>query len=285
MNKKAAQIARECCENYTAKDPSKPRFVAGAIGPTNRTASISPSVERPDYRNVTYEELVSSYKEQAKGLLDGGAHLFLVETVFDTLNCKAALFALEELFKEIGYKIPIIISGTIVDKSGRTLSGQTTEAFYTSIAHSNPFCVGLNCALGVMEMRPFLQRLSKISNCFVHCYPNAGLPNTFGEYDQSPEIMSKYIQEIAGEGLVNLLGGCCGTSPAHIKAIADIVKGLPSRKIPEINKTMRLSGLEPLELTSMIKFVNVGERCNVTGSRRFARLITDNKYDEALSVA
>eukprot|EP01115_Flamella_aegyptia_P013764 TRINITY_DN7517_c0_g1_i1.p1 TRINITY_DN7517_c0_g1~~TRINITY_DN7517_c0_g1_i1.p1 ORF type:complete len:1241 (+),score=371.97 TRINITY_DN7517_c0_g1_i1:51-3773(+) len=286
INKSAAALARACCDEYTARNPSKPRFVAGAMGPTSRTCSISPSVERPDFRNVTFEELVVSYKDQGRALIEGGCHLFLVETIFDTLNCKAALFAIQELFNEIGYKIPVIISGTIVDKSGRTLSGQTTEAFYNSVAHGNPLCVGLNCALGVMEMRPFLQRLSKVANnCFVSCYPNAGLPNTFGQYDQTPDIMAKYIKELAEEGLVNLLGGCCGTTPAHIKAIANIVEGLPSRKVTSNPKTLRLSGLETLELTPNIRFVNIGERCNVTGSRRFAKLIAENKYDVALSVA
>eukprot|EP01114_Cavostelium_apophysatum_P001273 TRINITY_DN1107_c0_g1_i1.p1 TRINITY_DN1107_c0_g1~~TRINITY_DN1107_c0_g1_i1.p1 ORF type:complete len:1245 (-),score=428.66 TRINITY_DN1107_c0_g1_i1:22-3756(-) len=286
LNKEGAQIARRCTDEFTAKEPHKPRFVAGALGPTNKTASISPSVDRPDYRNVTFEELVDAYKEQTRGLIDGGCHFLLVETIFDTLNAKAALFAIEELWKEGTIpRVPVYISGTLVDRSGRTLSGQTGEAFWTSIKHIKPFCVGLNCALGPAEIRPFIQRLSNIATCYVHCYPNAGLPNQFGGYDLEAHHMGVYIKEWANDGLLNMVGGCCGTSPKHIAAMAEAVKDAKPRSIPTAPKVLALSGLEPLFFTPELNFVNVGERCNVTGSRRFANLIKDNKYEDALAVA
>lgn len=286
MNKESAEICRKLTDEFTKKNPNKPRFVAGALGPTNKTCSISPSVDRPDYRNVTFEELVEAYTDQALALIEGGAHFLLVETIFDTLNAKAALYGIEELFKSKRIpEVPVFISGTLVDKSGRTLSGQTGEAFWTSIKHIKPFCVGLNCALGPAEMRPFIQRISQVADCFVHSYPNAGLPNQFGGYDLDPSDMSVFIKEWATDGLLNMVGGCCGTSPAHIKAIAETVQTIPPRVPKPERQTLILSGLEPLVFTPELNFVNVGERCNVTGSRRFANLIKDNKYEDALAVA
>jgi 5-methyltetrahydrofolate--homocysteine methyltransferase len=232
LNVAGASIARKITDEFTAKTPDKPRFVAGALGPTNKTASISPNVNDPGFRGVTFDELVTSYKEQAKGLIDGGVDLLLVETIFDTLNAKAALFALTELFEEIGRELPIMISGTITDQSGRTLSGQTTQAFYISIAHAEPLSVGLNCALGADLMRPYLEELSNVATCYVSCYPNAGLPNEMGEYDESPEKMAGTIKEFAEAGLLNIVGGCCGTTPEHIKAIAEAVKNIKPREVP-----------------------------------------------------
>ncbi|KAF2069637.1 hypothetical protein CYY_009042 [Polysphondylium violaceum] len=284
INVEAAKLAKSACEEYTKKDPSKPRYAAGAIGPTNKTASISPSVERPEARNVTFDELVDGYYEQVVALVEGGVDLFLVETVFDSLNAKAAIFAIENYFKDHP-RIPVFVSGTIVDKSGRTLSGQTGEAFYNCIALSNPMVFGLNCALGANEMRPFLHNISKVAECFVSCYPNAGLPNTFGGYDETPEMMAESIKEFALAGFLNIVGGCCGTSPDHIRAFAEVTKGLAPRKIPSLPQFTTVSGLEPLVFTPELNFVNVGERCNVSGSRRFANLIKANKFEEALSVA
>eukprot|EP00026_Physarum_polycephalum_P000861 Phypoly_transcript_00862.p1 GENE.Phypoly_transcript_00862~~Phypoly_transcript_00862.p1 ORF type:complete len:1261 (+),score=203.53 Phypoly_transcript_00862:42-3785(+) len=286
LNKVAAALAKECATAYTAKNPAKPRFVAGAIGPTNRTLSVSPSVDKPEFRNTTFDELVAAYTEQVRGLLDGGSDVLLVETIFDTLNAKAALFAITGLFNSGAYKeVPIFVSGTITDRSGRTLSGQNTEAFLTSVEHADLFCVGLNCALGPDEMRPFIQRTARAAGTYVLCYPNAGLPNTFGQYDMTPEKMAVLVKEFAESGLVNMLGGCCGTSPMHIKAIADAVKDVAPRKIPTLPPFLHLSGLEQLVMGPTTNFVNVGERCNVSGSRRFANLIKQNKYDEALLVA
>ncbi|EFA77656.1 cobalamin-dependent methionine synthase [Heterostelium album PN500] len=284
INREAARIAKEAAQEVMAADPSKPRFVAGAVGPTNKTASISPSVERPEARNVLFDELVDGYFEQVEALVEGGIDILLVETVFDSLNCKAALFAIENFFKNHP-RIPVFVSGTIVDKSGRTLSGQTGEAFYTSTAHADPMVFGLNCALGANEMRPFLQNISKCAECFVLCYPNAGLPNTFGGYDETPEMMAVQIQEFAESGLLNIVGGCCGTSPDHIREFARVTKGVQPRQIPSLPPYTTLSGLEPLAFTPTLNFVNVGERCNVSGSRRFANLIKANKYEEAISVA
>ena len=285
LNLAAAKIAKEAAKEASEQTPEKPRFVAGAIGPLNKTASLSPDVNNPGYRAVTFDEIVAAYYEQAKGLLDGEVDLFLVETIFDTLNAKGAIYALEQLFEERNTRIPVMISGTITDASGRTLSGQTVEAFWISIKHANPICVGLNCALGAKELRPHLKALSKIANCNVHAYPNAGLPNEFGEYDQGPEEMTAYIQEFAESNMVNLIGGCCGTTPAHIQTMAEAVKDLKPRK--RIKKTLisQYSGLEPLELREDLNFVNIGERTNVTGSRKFSRLITSGNYTEALSVA
>lgn len=233
INYQAAKIAREVADEFTAKEPEKPRFVAGSIGPTNRTASISPDVNNPGYRAVTFDELVENYKEQTIALMDGGADLILVETVFDTLNCKAALFAIEEAYEEQGKRLPIMVSGTITDASGRTLSGQTTEAFLISISHAQPMSVGLNCALGAKDLRPYLQTLSKKAPFFVSAHPNAGLPNEFGEYDQTPENMADQIKVFLDEGLINIIGGCCGTTPDHIKAIADMAAQYQPRQKPD----------------------------------------------------
>ncbi|MDH7605108.1 MAG: methionine synthase [Melioribacter sp.] len=286
INFNAARIAKEVALEFTKMNPDKPRFVAGALGPTNKTLSISPDVNDPSFRAVTFDEVKDAYKEQARGLIDGGADILLLETIFDTLNAKAALFGIMELCDELNLQIPIMISGTIVDMSGRTLSGQTTEAFWISISHTkNLLSVGLNCSLGPAQMRPFISELSQIANAFVSLYPNAGLPNEFGEYDESPESMAKVIEEFAKEGFFNIVGGCCGTTPAHIKAFSEIAKKYPPRKIPSVEPYLRLSGLEPLIFRPETNFVNIGERTNVTGSKKFARLIKENKYEEALSVA
>jgi 5-methyltetrahydrofolate--homocysteine methyltransferase len=234
LNVAAAKVARKAVDAYNLKTPNKPRFVAGAIGPTNKTASLSPDVNDPGFRGITYDELVKAYTEQLRGLIDGGADLILVETIFDTLNAKAALFAIRNYFDEIGKEMPIMVSGTITDASGRTLSGQTTEAFYNSVTHADLFSIGLNCALGADLMRPYLEELSNIANCYVTCYPNAGLPNEMGEYDESPAHMAKTIREFGEAGFLNVVGGCCGTTPDHIKAIAETVKGLQPRQVPVI---------------------------------------------------
>jgi 5-methyltetrahydrofolate--homocysteine methyltransferase len=254
LNKESARLCLEAAKAVTAKQPDKPRFVAGAVGPTNRTLSISPSVENPGFRNITFEECVTSYKEQVGGLVDGGVHILMVETIFDTLNAKAALFAIDEFYSEHPDKVrcPIIISGTITDASGRTLSGQTTEAFYTSLQHAKPLAIGLNCALGAPEMRPYIERLSKIAECFVSCYPNAGLPNAMGLYDETPDAMYGYLRDFATSGFVNLVGGCCGTRPDHIAAIARAVKGVAPREPPAPFTELRVSGLEMLEWSSYV---------------------------------
>jgi 5-methyltetrahydrofolate--homocysteine methyltransferase len=285
LNLESARLARAACDEVTAADPSRPRYVAGAIGPTNRTASISPDVNDPGARNVTYTELVEAYLEQANGLVDGGADLLLIETIFDTLNAKAAIFAIETLFEERGRRWPVMISGTITDASGRTLSGQVTEAFWNSVRHARPLLIGLNCALGAAEMRPYLAEISRIADCFVSCYPNAGLPNAFGEYDEAPDQTAAIIKEFAESGLINLLGGCCGTTPDHIAAMAAAVQGAPPRLVPERDMALRLSGLEPLNITGESLFVNVGERTNITGSAKFRNLIRDGDYNAALTVA
>lgn len=234
LNYEGAKVARKAADEITAKDPTKPRFVAGALGPTNRTASISPNVNDPGFRGITFDELVTAYKEQAKGLVDGGADVLLVETVFDTLNAKAALFGLMEFFDELGRELPIMVSGTITDASGRTLSGQTTEAFYNSMSHADLLSIGLNCALGADLMRPYLEELSNIATCYITCYPNAGLPNEMGEYDESPEYMARVIKDFAQHGLLNMVGGCCGTTPDHIRAIANTVKEMKPRVVPQL---------------------------------------------------
>ena len=286
LNYAGAALARKACDEFSTREKSgKPRYVAGAIGPTTRTASISPDVNDPGARNVSYDQLVASYLEAANGLVDGGADILIVETIFDTLNAKAAVFAIETLFEERGRRWPVIISGTITDASGRTLSGQVTEAFWNSIRHAQPIAVGLNCALGAPEMRPYIAELSRIADTFVSCYPNAGLPNAFGEYDESPERQAGYLAEFAADGLVNLVGGCCGTGPAHIAEIAKAVDGVPPRQVPQIALATRLSGLEPLNITADSLFVNIGERTNITGSARFRNLIKAEDYDTALSVA
>jgi len=285
LNYESARLARTECDAVTAADPSRPRYVAGALGPTNRTASISPDVNDPGARNVTFSELVEAYLEQANGLVDGGADILLIETIFDTLNAKAAIFAVETLFEERGRRWPVMISGTITDASGRTLSGQVTEAFWNSVRHVKPLLVGLNCALGAAEMRPYLAEVARIADCFVSCYPNAGLPNAFGEYDEAPDQTAAIVREFAESGLVNVLGGCCGTTPPHIAAMAASVEGVTPRVPSVVDAACRLSGLEPLTITPESLFVNVGERTNITGSAKFRNLIRDGDYDAALSVA
>src|SRR5918995_718527 len=285
LNRKAARLAREAADGFTERTPEKPRFVAGAIGPTNRTASLSPDVNNPGFRNVTFDELKEAYREAAKGLVDGGADVLLVETIFDTLNAKAAIFGIKELLEEEGVEVPIMVSGTITDASGRTLSGQTTEAFWNSVRHAEPISVGLNCALGSKELRQYIEELSRVADVSVSAYPNAGLPNEFGEYDETPEMMAAEIREWAGEGWLNIVGGCCGTTPEHVKAMAEAVSDYPPREVPEVPRLTRLSGLEPCNIGPDSLFVNVGERTNVTGSRRFQDLIPDRGYETALEVA
>ena len=285
MNRAAASLARGVADRYTMLNPGKPRFVAGSIGPTNRTASISPDVNNPGYRAVTFDDLRISYAEQVRGLLDGGADLLLIETIFDTLNAKAAIFAIEEVFNERHMQVPIMISGTVTDASGRMLSGQTIEAFYASVAHAKPFSVGLNCGLGAELMQPYIARLAARAECAVSAHPNAGLPNGFGGYDETPEKMAEAIRGYLEEGLLNIVGGCCGTTPVHIAAIARVAKEYSPRAIPAPAHTTVLSGLEELRITPDMNFVNVGERTNVAGSARFARLIREKQYEEALSVA
>ncbi|WP_298986628.1 methionine synthase [uncultured Roseibium sp.] len=285
LNFESARLAREACDQVMANDPARQRFVAGALGPTNRTASISPDVNNPGYRAVSFDDLRIAYAEAVRGLIAGGADLLLVETIFDTLNAKAALFGIDEVFEETGKKLPVIVSGTITDLSGRTLSGQTPEAFWNSVRHNEPLAIGLNCALGAKEMRAHVDELGRVADTLVCAYPNAGLPNEFGEYDESPEHMAGLIEEFASAGLVNLVGGCCGTTPAHIRAIAEAVADKAPRAIPEIDRHMRLSGLEPFVVTKETNFVNVGERTNVTGSARFRKLIKEGDYATALEVA
>jgi 5-methyltetrahydrofolate--homocysteine methyltransferase len=281
----AARLAREAADDYTGREPKRSRFVAGSLGPTNKTASISPDVQDPGFRDVTFEQLLESYAEVARGLMDGGAHLLLVETVFDTLNAKAAIYAIMREFEERGRRWPVIVSGTVTDLSGRTLSGQTPTAFYASVTHVEPLAVGLNCALGSAQMRPYLQEIASVSQYPVSCHPNAGLPNEFGEYDETPEIMATNIRNYVESGFVNMVGSCCGSRPEHTRAIARAVEGLPPRPLPEPRRYTLLSGLEPLEIRPDSNFVNVGERTNVAGSAKFRRLIKDGKYEEALTVA
>jgi 5-methyltetrahydrofolate--homocysteine methyltransferase len=285
MNLTAARLAREAADRFTKVDPSKPRFVAGSMGPTNKTASLSPDVNNPGFRSVTFDELVDAYYEQAKGLTDGGVDLLAIETIFDTLNAKAALFAIEKLNSEKGTSIPLIVSGTITDASGRTLSGQTLQAFLHSIDHAGILAIGLNCSLGAKEMRPFLEELSSKTSHFVSVYPNAGLPNQFGEYDQGPEEMGSYIKDFLDNGFVNIIGGCCGTTPEHISFLSKLASSSRVRVPPAIPVELRLSGLEPLTIYKGSNFINIGERTNVSGSKKFARLIREGRYEEALSVA
>ncbi len=285
INFTAAKLAREAADEWTAKTPDKPRFVAGVLGPTNRTCSISPDVNDPGYRNVSFDELVEAYSESTRALIKGGSDLILIETIFDTLNAKACSFAVESVFEEVGITLPVMISGTITDASGRTLSGQTTEAFYNALRHVKPISFGLNCALGPDELREYVGEMSRISECNVSAHPNAGLPNAFGEYDLSPEDMAEHVKEWAKTGFLNLIGGCCGTTPEHIRHMAEAVEGVTPRQLPDLPVSCRLSGLEPLTIAKESLFVNVGERTNVTGSARFKRLIKEELYDEALSVA
>jgi 5-methyltetrahydrofolate--homocysteine methyltransferase len=290
INFSAAKVARAAVDKWTKRTPEKPRFVAGAFGPMNRSLSSSPDVNDPSYRNLTYDRAVAAYKEQALGLIDGGVDILLVETVFDTLNCKAALFAISEAFEErklsVEEQLPIMISVTVVDKSGRNLSGQTVSAFWHSVMHSRPMSVGMNCSLGATDMRPYIAELSGISDVLVSSYPNAGLPNAFGGYDETPEQTGGFLREFADDGLVNFVGGCCGTSPAHIGVIATRVDGIAPRPIPDVDvHRTRLSGLEPYSIRSGETFTMIGERTNVTGSRRFARLIQEGNWAEAVAVA
>jgi len=285
INFAAAKIAREAADEYTAKNPNKPRFVAGVLGPTNRTCSISPDVNDPAFRNVTFDKLKDAYIESTKALIEGGSDLILIETIFDTLNAKAAIFAVETVFDELQLRLPVMISGTITDASGRTLSGQTTEAFYNSLRHAKPISFGLNCALGPVELRQYVAELSRISDFAVSAHPNAGLPNAFGEYDFSVEDMNVHVNEWAESGFLNIIGGCCGTTPEHIKGMADAVAKVKPRTVKPREIACRLSGLEALTITSESLFVNVGERTNVTGSAIFKRLITEENYDKAIAVA
>lgn len=285
LNFESARLARQECDAMTERTPDKPRYVAGALGPTTRTASISPDVNDPGARNVTWDQLVDAYKTAGRGLLDGGSDVIFIETIFDTLNAKAAIFAVETLFEEYDRRWPVVISGTITDASGRTLSGQVTEAFWHSVRHINPLLVGLNCALGAKEMRPYVAEISRIADTYVSCYPNAGLPNAFGEYDEAPHETAAIISEFADSGFVNLVGGCCGTTPAHIAAIAEAVEGKTPRVPEESAPALRLSGLEPVTVVEDSLFVNVGERTNITGSARFRNLIKAGDYTAALAVA
>lgn len=285
LNFAAARLASEVCAAYTAKNPEKPRFVAGVLGPTGRSASFSPDINDPGARNVTFDELVASYLEAVTGLVEGGADLLLVETVFDTLNAKAALFAIERFFECAQMQLPVMISGTITDAAGRTLSAQTPEAFWNSLRHIRPLSFGLNCALGAKDMRPHIETFSRICDSFVSAHPNAGLPNAFGGYDETPEMLAEELADWARTGLVNIVGGCCGTTPDHIKAIAEAVADIEPRRIPVIAPQLRLSGLEAFNVGPESLFVNIGERTNVTGSRAFARMILEERYDDALVVA
>jgi len=285
MNKASAQLAREVADEFTKKDPAKPRFVAGSLGPTNKTLSLSPDVNDPGYRAVTFDQVKAAYREQVEGLLEGNVDLLLIETIFDTLNGKAAIFAIEEALEARGMKLPIMVSGTITDASGRTLSGQTLEAFLNSVSHVDLLSVGLNCSLGASDLRPYVKELSDKAPFHISAHPNAGLPNQFGGYDETPEIMAGYIKDYLDHNFVNIIGGCCGTTPDHIRAFADLAAKAKPHKIQQPTTNTKLSGLEPVTITENTNFVNIGERCNVAGSRKFARLISEQKYEEALSIA
>ena len=286
LNAASARLAREAVDAFS--NPEKPRFVAGVLGPTNRTCSISPDVNDPGFRNVSFDEMVAAYTEAAKGLIEGGADILLIETIFDTLNAKAAIYALEQLFSEeksnSKERLPIMISGTITDASGRTLSGQTTEAFYNALRHARPISIGLNCALGPDQLRQYVEEMAHISETAVSAHPNAGLPNEFGGYDLGPEEMARHIDEWAGSGFLNIVGGCCGTTPDHIQALGEVIKRHMPRILPEISQQCRLSGLEPLNIAPDTLFVNIGERANVTGSAKFKRLIMEEEYESALDI-
>ncbi|MCK5083920.1 MAG: homocysteine S-methyltransferase family protein, partial [Candidatus Omnitrophica bacterium] len=285
LNLASASIAKKAAKAFSLKTPEKMRFVAGSIGPTNRMASMSQDVNDPGARSVNFEQLVQAYFQQVRGLVDGGVDVLLVETIFDTLNAKAAFYAIGSYCDSRRLPIPVMVSGTITDASGRTLSGQTTEAFLISVAHAKPLSIGLNCALGAEEMRPYISQLSKAAPCYVSCYPNAGLPNALGEYDQGSSEMAQRVREFSQSGYVNIVGGCCGTTPEHIKAITQAVADVAPRKLPEVSRRTSFSGLEPLNVTSVTNFINIGERTNVAGSKKFARLIREENYEEALSVA
>src|SRR6186713_834578 len=284
LNCEGARLAREAADRAQSED-GRPRFVAGALGPTNRTASISPDVANPGFRAITFDQLRAAYGEQVRGLIDGGADLLLIETIFDTLNAKAAIFAIAEICEERGVDVPVMISGTITDRSGRLLSGQTPGAFWNTVKHASPVTIGLNCALGAREMRAHIDELGRLADTFVCAYPNAGLPNEFGYYDESPEYMAELLGEFAEAGLVNIVGGCCGTTPEHVAAIATAsTQGAP-RHPTQVPAALRLAGLEPCVIDDDSLFVNVGERTNITGSARFRRLITEDDYGTALGVA
>ncbi|MCW8804683.1 MAG: homocysteine S-methyltransferase family protein, partial [Ignavibacteriaceae bacterium] len=286
INFESAKIAKEVGEGFNKKNPDKPRFVAGALGPTNKALSLSPNVNDPGYRAITFDEMVKAYYEQTRGLVDGGVDIILIETIFDTLNAKAAIVAVQKYLDEKGIELPLMISGTIIDQSGRTLSGQTVEAFYISLSHAkNLVSVGLNCALGAKQMRPFVEDLSNVADKFISVYPNAGLPNEMGGYDETPQTMATVLEDFLESGFINIVGGCCGTTPDHIKAIAEIVRHHKPRIPKKQEQYLKLSGLEPVVLRPDSNFMNIGERTNVTGSKKFARLIKENNYDEALSVA
>ena len=285
INCEAAHLARQVADDYTEINPDKPRFVAGSIGPTNKTLSISPDVNDPGYRDVTFDELADTYAQAARGLLDGGAHILLVETTFDTLNAKAALYAVETVFEQTGSRVPVMASFTAIDLSGRNLSGQTAEAFYASVSHVPLLSVGINCSLGSDQMRPFLASMANVSAHFVSCYPNAGLPNEFGEYDETAAHMAANLREFVQSGFANIVGSCCGSRPEHTRAIAEAVAGIPPRQRPQPAANTLLSGIETLEIRPDSNFINVGERANVTGSARFRRLIRRERYEEAVNVA
>src|SRR6201993_2978348 len=288
LNYESAKIAKEAIAEFKEEFPesaSVPKYVAGAIGPTNRTLSLSPNVNDPGFRAVTFDEMVIAYEEQVRGLIDGGADILLIETIFDTLNAKAALFAIQNHCEKINRVMPVMVSGTITDASGRTLSGQTTEAFLNSVSHVKLLSVGLNCALGAKDMRPYLEELSNKAPFYVSAYPNAGLPNQFGEYDEDAHTMGHQIEDFLKAGFLNIVGGCCGTTPSHIKRITELAKEAKPRKKPLPDTLMHLSGLEPVTHRPESNFMNVGERTNVTGSKKFLRLIKENNYDEALSIA
>ncbi|MDH5629847.1 MAG: homocysteine S-methyltransferase family protein, partial [Gammaproteobacteria bacterium] len=283
INLESAKLAKQAASEFSTAD--KPRFVAGVLGPTNKTASISPDVNDPGYRAIKFNELKQAYYESTQALIEGGADILLIETVFDTLNAKAAIFAVEEFFETTGKTWPVMISGTITDASGRTLTGQTTEAFYNSLNHIKPISFGLNCALGAKELRQYIAELSRIADCYISAHPNAGLPNEFGGYDETAEMMAEELKEWAYSGLLNIVGGCCGTSPKHIEVLAKAVEGIKPRSIKPLEPACHLSGLEPVAIDSNSLFVNVGERTNVTGSAKFLRLIKENDFEQALDVA
>jgi 5-methyltetrahydrofolate--homocysteine methyltransferase len=285
INVEAARLARAAADEFSDRTPDQPRFAIGVLGPTSRTASLSPDVNNPGFRNVSFDELAENYRESANGLLDGGADAIMVETIFDTLNAKAALFALDEVFARRGVRVPVMISGTITDRSGRTLSGQTAEAFLYSVEHARPLTVGLNCALGADDLRPHIEAIAQATSTFVSTHPNAGLPNAFGGYDETPDDMAGTLRDFARDGLLNVVGGCCGTTPAHIRAIAQAVRGVQPRPLPHADRHTRLAGLEPLRITPELNFINVGERTNVTGSAQFRKLIQADRYDKAVDVA
>ena len=285
MNLQSAILAKKTADSFTKKNPDKPRFVAGVLGPTNKMLSISPDVNNPGIRSISFDKLAEAYSVAVSGLVDGNVDILMIETVFDTLNCKAAIYAIKKYFRLKNINLPIMISGTITDQSGRTLSGQTPESFYYSVMHANPISVGLNCALGIDKLSRYIIALSEISSFYVSVHPNAGLPNEFGDYDHTPEFMARKLKGLAAAGHINIAGGCCGTTPEHIKSIAGELENIFPRKVKEKKHYTYLSGLEPLVIKPGSLFVNIGERTNVAGSKKFSRLIREKKYDEALDIA